>query len=250
MTDLSSALGTGASALGGAAAAGLSSLVSARLVADTEPPEELSCRINPTEFSIQKSSNLWSSNQVGDTEDAITTYNGPSSSTLSVNLIFDDTGLSGAAALALTASVSVAIPMLLSWTEPTPASDLYGPPMPPVIDFSWGPVQHFVGHIESVNVTYKLFLLGKPVRAEVDLTMVSVSTPLPSTNPTSGGMVPRQSRVVVEGDSLASIAHRTYGRPSAWRSLAEANGIDDPTRLVVGTELLLPGRSEVEIPHR
>jgi nucleoid-associated protein YgaU len=226
----------------------MSQLVSARLVAATEPPEEITCRINPNEFSIQKSANLHTDNQVGDVKEGMTTYNGPSPSTLSVSLLFDDTGLSGA--VGVVQSVPVCVAMLLSWTEPTPASELVGPPMPPIVDFSWGATQHFLGNVESVQVSYKLFRLGVPVRAEVSLTMRSISTPLPMTNPTSGGLVPRKSRVVVEGDSLASIAHRTYGKAAAWRSVAEVNGIDDPSRLRIGAELLLPDRSEVELPRR
>ena len=228
--------------------AAMSALVSAKLIAATEPPGEITCRINPNEFSIQKSANLHTDNQVGDVKEGMTTYNGPSPSTLNVTLLFDDTGLSGAVGLAQ--SVPVCVALLLSWTEPTPASELIGPPSPPVVDFSWGATQHFVGNVESVQVSYKLFNMGLPVRAEVNLTMRSISLPLPMTNPTSGGLVPRKSRVVIEGDSLASIAHRTYGKPAAWRSVAEVNGIDDPSRLRIGAELLLPDRSEVELPRR
>ena len=47
---------------------------------------------------------------------------------------------------------------------------------------------------------------------------------------------------VVAGDSLQSLAWREYGNASAWRAIAEANGIDDPSRLPTGIELVLPGR--------
>lgn len=245
MTDLSSTVqGVGVQA----GKAALGALVSAKLIAATEPPGEITCRINPNEFSIQKSANLHTDNQVGDVKEGMTTYNGPSPSTLNVTLLFDDTGLSGVTGAAQ--SVPVCVGLLLSWTEPSPLTELIGPPTPPVIDFSWGATQHFIGHVESVQVTYKLFHMGTPVRAEVNLTMRSISLPLPMTNPTSGGLVPRKSRVVIEGDTLASIAHRTYGKAAAWRSVAEANGIDDPSRLRIGAELLLPDRSEVELPRR
>lgn len=245
MSDFSDTM---TSMAGSAGKAAMSALVSARLVAMNEPPEEISCKINPNEFSIQKNANLYTFNQVGDVKEGITTYNGPSSTTLNVSLLFDDTGLMGAVDVAQ--SVPVSIAMLMSWTEPTPASDLVGPPMPPVVDFSWGATQHFLGNIEGVHVTYKLFRMGVAVRAEVDLVMRAISTPLPMTNPTSGGLVPRKSRTVIEGDTLAAIAQHTYGKPAAWRSVAQVNGIDDPTRLKVGAELLLPDRSEVELPRR
>lgn len=50
---------------------------------------------------------------------------------------------------------------------------------------------------------------------------------------------------VVAGDSLQSLAWREYGNAAAWRSIAEANGIDDPSRLPAGAELVLPAAEEV-----
>lgn len=50
---------------------------------------------------------------------------------------------------------------------------------------------------------------------------------------------------VVAGDTLQSLAWREYGEASAWRAIAEANNIDDPSRLRSGTELVLPAAEEV-----
>jgi nucleoid-associated protein YgaU len=50
---------------------------------------------------------------------------------------------------------------------------------------------------------------------------------------------------VVAGDSLQSLAWREYGDADAWRTIAEANGIDNPADLRAGTELLLPAAEEV-----
>lgn len=60
--------------------------------------------------------------------------------------------------------------------------------------------------------------------------------------PVAGGGAGLQSYRVQPGDTLWLIARRFYGDPSAYRWLAEANGIPDPHRLVVGQELLLPPR--------
>ena len=46
-------------------------------------------------------------------------------------------------------------------------------------------------------------------------------------------------------ESLHSVAHSTFGDAGAWRAIAELNGIDDPTRLRPGRELLLPDVSEL-----
>jgi nucleoid-associated protein YgaU len=45
---------------------------------------------------------------------------------------------------------------------------------------------------------------------------------------------------VKDGDSLPSIAFRTYGDPNAWRAIADANGIENPLHLRRGTALSLP----------
>ncbi|MYW16669.1 LysM peptidoglycan-binding domain-containing protein, partial [Streptomyces sp. SID2955] len=63
----------------------------------------------------------------------------------------------------------------------------------------------------------------------------------PGQNPTSGARTARSTHTVVAGDSLAMLAWREYGDPTAWRTIAEANGIDDPMALVPGTELVVPG---------
>ncbi|MDX6705728.1 MAG: hypothetical protein QOI48_1574, partial [Solirubrobacteraceae bacterium] len=46
--------------------------------------------------------------------------------------------------------------------------------------------------------------------------------------------------VVRDGDSLASIAYQAYGDATQWRTIAQANGIDDPLRLRSGRTLSVP----------
>ena len=60
-----------------------------------------------------------------------------------------------------------------------------------------------------------------------------------TTNPTTRRGRARRPHVR-DGDSLPSIAHRTYGDAGRWRLIAEANGVDDPLRLRRGTPLTLP----------
>jgi len=64
------------------------------------------------------------------------------------------------------------------------------------------------------------------------------------TNPTSGGLHARRSRRLERGDDLAVMATREYGSSAVWRQLAQFNGIDNPFRLPVGREIVLPDRSE------
>ena len=46
--------------------------------------------------------------------------------------------------------------------------------------------------------------------------------------------------LVKDGDSLPSIAYRAYGDATRWRTIADANDIDDPLRLRRGTALTVP----------
>jgi nucleoid-associated protein YgaU len=49
-----------------------------------------------------------------------------------------------------------------------------------------------------------------------------------------------QEHVVQKGDTLAELAERYLGAADEWRRIAEANDIDDPTKLAVGTRLSIP----------
>ncbi len=53
-----------------------------------------------------------------------------------------------------------------------------------------------------------------------------------------------ETYVVQPGDNLAKIAQKYYGDPSLDDFLAQANGIDDPTQLRVGTEIQIPEKPE------
>jgi len=49
-----------------------------------------------------------------------------------------------------------------------------------------------------------------------------------------------QEHVVQKGDTLAELAERYLGSADEWRRIAEANDIDDPTKLEIGTRLSIP----------
>jgi nucleoid-associated protein YgaU len=49
-----------------------------------------------------------------------------------------------------------------------------------------------------------------------------------------------KAHVVVEGETISSVAYKAYGDPAAWRSIAEANAIEDPLGLAPGTILRIP----------
>lgn len=117
-------------------------------------------------------------------------------------------------------------------------------PLPPKMGFHWGSFV-FTGYITKADAVFTLFRQdGSPARAEVTISMTEHIDVPARQNPTSGGPTGRRSRTVIEGDSLHLLSYREYGKSAYWRSVAEANGIDDPLSLKPGTRLLMPSRAD------
>jgi nucleoid-associated protein YgaU len=68
---------------------------------------------------------------------------------------------------------------------------------------------------------------------------------MPLTNPTSGGRPGRARHLVTSDENLATIAQQAFGTPSAWRAIAEVNGIDDPSAIRPGDVVYLPAEDEL-----
>lgn len=133
---------------------------------------------------------------------------------------------------------------LLSWTCPTEDTLRARRPQPPLVTLDWGGAPASVAWlIADVTATFLLFdAQGEPLRATVDLLLDETPTEVRPQNPTSGGEPGTRQRTVVGGDTLASVAAQEYGDPGEWRTLAAANGIDDPMRVPSGTSLVVPPR--------
>jgi nucleoid-associated protein YgaU len=144
-------------------------------------------------------------------------------------------------------SVEKAVEQLMKACVPTPSSLARKTPASPWVRFDWGTSKttSFDGVLSGLNVSYTLFDVdGKPLRATCALSIEEASVDPPGQNPTSGAREARSTHRVVAGDSLPLLAWREYGDATAWRTIAEANGIDDPMVLVPGTELIVPGMDE------
>jgi hypothetical protein len=133
------------------------------------------------------------------------------------------------------------VDMLLNWTTPTPKSLQANKPNPPIVAFHWGATALFDAYLKSVSARFTLFRPnGEPLRAVVSVGFEEVPKETPKQNPTSGAIPGSRTRRLGAGDSLQSIADDEYGDPTRWRVLAEANGIDDPFRVPIGAQLLVP----------
>ncbi len=112
---------------------------------------------------------------------------------------------------------------------------------PKVLTFSWGGADKFRCYISTLEFTITLFDVdGIPRRAESQIVLTEEPASKQGQNPTSGGIGEHRTCLVVDGETLHTVAYREYGDAAMWRSLATVNGIDDPLRVAPGTRLLLP----------
>ncbi len=112
---------------------------------------------------------------------------------------------------------------------------------PPPCQVLWGSLD-FKGMMESMNTTYKLFNnQGIPVRAKVTLSFKEF-IPLSKQvkNPSLHSPDRRKLFRMTQGESLWNMANTAYGDPGLWRVIAEANNIGDPTKIELGTDLVIP----------
>lgn len=195
---------------------------------------------NPEEFTIQQSADWFSTPQAAQQDGGEPQFQGVKPKSMDVKILLDTFSIPPN-------PPEPAILILKEAMKPTPESIAIPPAKPPLVTFGWGTnIVLEQAFIKSLSYTYKRFLLGNPVRAEVTVGLEEVPSVVPGTNPTSGGIATRRTHTVIEGDTLASVAWEEYHDPNKWRALAEANGIDDPMRVPTGTVLLVPDPGEAE----
>ena len=62
----------------------------------------------------------------------------------------------------------------------------------------------------------------------------------PTTTYTAPAATGQQTHVVQRGDTLWSVSRRFYGNGNRWREIAQANGITNERRLIIGQTLIIP----------
>ena len=99
--------------------------------------------------------------------------------------------------------------------------------------------------VESLKQQFTLFSPdGVPLRAKLTVTLREYKTlkdQLDQLNLSSPDRT--HSYVLQSGDTLSGIAARFYQHPDDWRFIADANEIEDPRRLTVGSFLTIPPTS-------
>ncbi|WP_416968562.1 LysM peptidoglycan-binding domain-containing protein [Streptomyces sp. 4F14] len=229
-----------------------SSRVRAQLTLKEPPPSvgakpggtiaRLDLQFNPSTLQLSKSAEWRRTPSRMAGQSALPEFVGSGPRTLSLEVFLDATAKHDK-------SVEQAVEKLLKACVPTPTSLGRKKPASPWVRFEWGSARttSFDGVVSSLSVSYTLFDVdGTPLRATCSLTIEEATVDPAGQNPTSGARTARSTHTVVAGDSLAMLAWREYGDATAWRAIAEANGIDDPMSLVPGTELIVPGLRDAE----
>jgi hypothetical protein len=184
---------------------------------------------NPAEYTIEKG-NTFQQTALPGLGTPITQFTSGGAETLSMELFFDTyTDQGGEDVRHYTDRVTN-----LTRID----ADLHAPP---ICEFRWGAVS-FKAVLERVQRRFTMFLPdGTPVRAALTVTFREYKT-LAEQLPRP----PRQSAdrtkrwVVKRGDRLWAIAARVYHDPTAWRPIADANGLQYPHRLAPGLDLIIP----------
>jgi nucleoid-associated protein YgaU len=190
---------------------------------------------NPKELTVQRTAEWKTANTK---KPQPPEYNGAKGGTVNIEM-FLDTSEGG--------EVKTTVDKLLAAVLPAKGTDDKEKPVAPYVSLGWGKVTYVAcAVVNSVSAKYTRFdASGQAIRAVVTVVLQEVLPTLARQNPTSGGIGAQSTHVMVEGDSLASIATGEYGDPGAWRAIADANGIDDPFRIPPGRRLLVPSRREL-----
>ncbi|MBD2112579.1 MULTISPECIES: LysM peptidoglycan-binding domain-containing protein [Cyanophyceae] len=119
---------------------------------------------------------------------------------------------------------------------------------PPLCRLVWGGkpnIRHFNGSVlfkgvlQQVIQTFTHFTAeGMPVRATLNCTFLEWEEPeqqQKKTNPVDDPI-----RIIKQGETLSSIAQEEYGDSSLWRIIANANRLNNPRTLEVGSFLTVP----------
>lgn len=199
------------------------------------------CVFNPESFTVERSVN-YVQHQIPGSDRPVLQYVGGTAEVMSFSLLFDTysagIGSEQAEVAASTLSLDAAKTDVRMYTDPlmkltTVNSDTHTPSL---VEFAWGTIS-FTGYIQSMSQRFTMFnMLGKPVRAVIDLTLISNKADSNIRNSPDR----TKARTVSEGDRLCTFAYAEYGDCGEWRRIAEENGIDNPRVLSFGTNIVVP----------
>jgi nucleoid-associated protein YgaU len=195
----------------------------------------INAMFNPNKLSVSRSAQ-WQTPQVAKRDNPELQYTGGEPSTLNVELFFDTYDSPNKTKT----SVRTYTNKLHELTTVRQHGDKH---RPPVCRLVWGTMSiFFQGVLQQLQNQFTLFMEdGTPVRATSTCTFKqwkSNQKDLQDQDLMSADVA--KVWTVKRGQTLTLIASHEYGNPRKWRPIAEANGIDDPSRLTPGTMLIIP----------
>lgn len=193
---------------------------------------------NPEKYTINKK-NKWKVGKAAGKDTAPLEFGGGQPKTLAIKLFFD-TYEAGGSVTEYTDKLDRM--MQISSSLRDGKSDKG---RPPYCRLCWGKIFSFPCVIQSLKVEYTLFLPdGTPVRAMADLKLTQTvdENEQPPQNPTSGGRPGNKVWTVRPGETIDLIAYKALGESSRWRTIADANNLQNPLALVPGQRLNIPPR--------
>jgi len=207
------------------------------------PPmgDSIDCQFNPSSITISKS-NTWNKTSSTNFNAPFLRFAGGQNATYSLDLFFDSYSEKPPV------DVRKYTNQLLALALRGAGNAMFKLPYasPPFVKFIWGKIVLFTAVVKKVDITYTFFSPnGYPIRAKASVDFVQndllgMSDDLiPFQNPTSRTDA-RKTRIVHAGQRLDQIAYEEYGDSRHWRTLAEANDLDDPFSLEDGQLLVIP----------
>jgi hypothetical protein len=205
-------------------------------------------QFNPTEFSLDKGSQIAEISIPGLDSPLLQFVRGQNEK-MTLDLFFDTTeqGMGPGAT-----SVTTLTDRIYELVKIEPAGHA-----PPVCTFVWNAkfpgadISAQAGNqrrtsfqcvFESIKQKFTLFSPeGVPLRATLTVSLREYKTldqQLHELNLSSPNRT--HSHVIQQGETLSRIAARYYKKAGEWRAVADANGIEDPRRVVVGAFLEIP----------
>jgi hypothetical protein len=207
---------------------------------EIEGGDRVPCLFNPAELAINRS-NVWDAEARPGHGVQRLRYAGANSGVLKLDLVFDTTS-DGAPVTKHTGKILelMDVDLSLAGTDETTNNA-----RPPCVTFHWGDLHSFPAVVSDLALTFTYFSAsGTPLRARMELTLrqYEPSQAFGPQNPTSGTPRPHRVHRVQPGETLDRISAKYYGESTSWRTLATANGIQDPLDLRPGTLLSIPRR--------
>jgi nucleoid-associated protein YgaU len=194
--------------------------------------ERIEVLFNPTEYSIDRANTFKSTSIPGLSGPLLQFINGEAD-TLAMELFLDDRTDRPERGLP---TVQARLEQLVTLLEID--SDLHAPSP---VAFVWGKL-YFKAIIEKMSRKLTMFHPdGTPARATLTVSYKEYKT-LPELvrDPPLQSADKSKRRVIVGYDSVWLLASREYDDPKRWRTIAEANDLDDPREIRPGQWLTVP----------